>query len=211
MEKLLSIAILAMILFIGCKKEQLNSTETPSQSDPLTRTEMNDHLRTSIEKNGVFHWSSVDAHFNWSAGMHSDSLFAIGYQPTGTVDLNSKIHTINIEDPTWKAVRTNILEMILEGEKKLHQAEKIEDLLPQGMPNVLPTMAVRITNKNTIEELTKMSEIRYVEPMGYSIPSMNPQQVSTRSSSGCDGSPSYNLNTSDYSTITPNVKKIMES
>ncbi len=207
MKKICTIAALAMILLIGCKKDQFQTTELPSQSDPLSKAEMNEHLRKSIEANGVFHWSSVDAKFNWSAGMQSDSIFAVGYQPAGTIDLESKIHEINIEDQTWKTVRTEILQVILEGEQELQAASTIEDLLPHGMPNVLPTMAVRITNQKTIERLMNMSEIRYVEPMGYSIPSMSPGQVSTRSSSGCNGSPSYNLNTSDYSTIAPNVKQ----
>lgn len=207
MKKILSIAFAAMILFVGCKKEEFKTDELPSQSDPLSKTEMNNYLRNSIEKNGVFHWSTVDANFNWSAGMQSDSIFAVGYQPNGTTDLISKIHQINIEDPTWKAVRTDLLNLILEGEKELQAAKTIEDLLPHGMPNVLPTMAIRITNKNTIEKLINMSEIRYVEPMGYTLPSMNTNQVSVRSSSGCDGSPSYNLNSNDYTTIAPNVKK----
>jgi serine protease len=207
MNKICTIALLATILFFGCKKDQLNTPDLSSQPDPLSTTEMNEHLRKSIETNGVFHWSTVDANFNWSAGMRSDSIFSIGYQPAGTTDLNSKIHSINIEDQTWKTVRTDILEMILEGEKENQAASTIEDLLPHGMPKVLPTMAVRITNKNTIEKLMEMSEIRYVEPMGYSIPSMSPNQVSVRSGSGCDGTPSYNLNTADYSTIAPNVKQ----
>jgi len=81
MKKLCTIAALAMILFVGCKKDQLQTTQITSQSDPLTPTEMNEHLRKSIEANGVFHWSTVDANFNWSAGMQSDSIFAVGYQP----------------------------------------------------------------------------------------------------------------------------------
>ena len=207
MNKICTIALLATILFFGCKKDQFNTPDLSSQPDPLSTTEMNEQLRKSIEANGVFHWSTVDANFNWSAGMRSDSIFSIGYQPAETTDLNSKIHSINIEDQTWKTVRTDILEMILEGEKENQAASTIEDLLPHGMPKVLPTMAVRITNKNTIEKLMEMSEIRYVEPMGYSIPSMSPNQVSVRSGSGCDGTPSYNLNTADYSTIAPNVKQ----
>lgn len=207
MIKYLSIAALAMILLFGCTKDTLTETsEITKSSDPLTTAEMNDYLNSSIESSGVFNWSTVDAHFIWSAAMQSDSIFALGYQPTGIVDLDSKIHTIDIESSDWLKVRRDLLEMILEGEKEIGAAEKINDLLPHGKPNILPTMALRITNEKTIERLKEMDEVRYLEPMGYSIPSMY-QQAAIRSNSGCNGSPSYNLNSGDYNTIAPNVKQ----
>ena len=210
MRKQITLTALVIFFLFGCQKDQISTESLIQKGDPLTRSEMNEHLNNSISKNGVFHWSTVDAHFVWSAGMQSDSLFAIGYQTTETTDLNSIIHEINIEDAEWVKVRDEVLALILAGEQKLQTAEKTDDLLPFGLPEVLPTMTVKITNEETIAQLRAMKEIRYVEPMGYSIPSMSENgetQVSNRSSSGCDGSPSYNLNTADYSTIAPNVKR----
>lgn len=198
------IATLAMIFFLGCTQEKLDTTELTKSSDPLSTTEMNEHIEKSIKENGVFHWSSVDADFVWSAGIQSDSTFGIGYQLADTEDLQSIIHTIDIETPEWQSVRNNLLQLVLDGEQK---AEKFEDLLPLGFPKVLPTMMVHISNKATIEQLLELPEVRYVEPMSYSIPSMS-QAAATRSSSGCDnGPPNYNLNTADYTTIAPYVKR----
>ena len=206
MIKHLAIAALAIMLFFGCAKDQLSKENLSNSQDPIDRTEMDEFLENSIKENGVFHWSSVDANFVWSAGMHADSLFGIGYQLPSTENLQKTIHEVNIESQEWLKVRNDLLQMVLDGEKTTGTATKVEDLLPHGYPKILPTMVLRITNKNTIEKLLLMKKVRYVEPMSYAIPSML-QATATRSNSGCNGSPSYNLNTNDYSTISPNVKR----
>lgn len=206
MKKQLSVAVLAILLFIGCSKDRMTSQETENLSDPVPKSEMNDHIQNSIDKNGVFYWSSVDPNFIWSAGMHADSLFGIGYQTLETEDLKSTIHEIDIKEQDWKKVQADLLNLVLEGEKELGQAKKVEDLLPYGYPKILPTMVLRITNPNTIERLSSMTEVRYIEPMSFSIPSMS-QQAATRSSSGCESSPNYNINSADYDVIAPNVKR----
>lgn len=203
------LALMVLLLFLGCAKEQIEK-ENPdllnNPTDPLAKSEMNEQIEASIRRNGVFHWSEVDDHFLWSAAMQSDSTFALGYQTEGTTDLKSTIHRVNIESTDWIAVRSDILAIILEGEQKINPETELEDLLPYGMPEVLPTMAVRITNFETVKLLRAKPEIiRYLESMSYDIPSMT--QASGRSSSGCSGAPDYNINSSDYTTITPNVKQ----
>ena len=206
MRNPLPLVLLALFGLLGCAKEQIAPTQTFTQSDPLSKTELNEKIKSLIERNGVFHWSSVNDHFLWSAGMQSDSLFALGYQIRGTADLKSTIHQIDIESATWMNVKEEILNMILEGEQQFDPNIEIKDLLPMGMPHVIPTMAVRITNFETIKRLRAMPEIiRYLESMTYEIPSM--VQAGNRSSSGCEGAPNYNINSADYSTISPNVKQ----
>ncbi len=207
MRNPLALSLLVLFLIVGCAKEDITKSPTFQNSgDPLSKAELNDFIENSIERNGTFHWSSVDDHFLWSAAMQSDSLFAIGYQTRGTDDLNSKIHQINIESTAWVEIREEILNIILEGEQKIDPTITMEDLLPHGLPKVLPSMAVRISNFETVERLRMMPEvIRYFESMSYSLPSMVSSQG--RSSSGCDGDPDYNINSGDFTTITPNVKR----
>ena len=208
MRNLLTLAVMATLLCFGCSKENLEVKELPQNSDPLTKSEMNEHLESSIQKNGVFHWSTVDPHFIWSAGMQSDSIFGIGYQLESTNDIKDIIHTIDIESTDWKNIRQQIFEIVLEGEREIGAVEKIEDLLPFGYPEVLPNFLIKITNQKTVEKLLTLNIIRYVEPTGYSIPSMeSSQQVSLRSGSGCNGGPSNNINQNDYNVLSPNVKR----
>ncbi len=206
MRRILPIALMALTLLLGCAKEQIDKNTPENSTDPVSKSALNSQIRTSIERNGVFRWSSVTDHFLWSAGMQSDSLFALGYQIEGTTDLKSKIHQINIESTDWVDTRDQVLNIILEGEKIYTPDITIEELLPYGMPKVLPTMAVRITNLETIERLRAMPEVvRYLESMSYEIPSMT--AAAGRSSSGCDGDPDYNINSGDYTTISPYVKR----
>lgn len=206
MRNPLALSLLAFFLIVGCAKEKITTQTFENSSDPLTKAELNESIESSIKRNGVFHWSSVSDHFLWSAGMQSDSIFAIGYQTRGTSDLKSSIHQINIKSTEWIEIRDEILKLILEGEQKFNPDLNVEDLLPFGMPEVLPTMAVKISNQETIERLRAMPDVvRYLESMSYEIPSMT---VSAgRSSSGCNGSPDYNINDADYTTISPNVKQ----
>ena len=199
------LVLLALFTLLGCSKEKIETAAAQNSTDPLTQTEMNEKIEASIQRNGVFRWSSVNDHFLWSAGMQSDSIFAIGYQTRGTSNLKSTIHQINIESTAWVDVRNEIFNLILEGERKFTPDITVEELLPFGMPEVLPTLAVKITSFETIKRLRAMPEvIRYLESMSYDIPSM---QATGRSSSGCDGAPDYNMNTADYTTISPNVKQ----
>jgi len=155
MKKLFPLALLALVLILGCaKEEQLSTTQQfENATDPLSQTELNETIKSSIERNGIFYWSGVDDHFLWSAGMQSDSLFAVGYQTEGTSDLQSRIHQVNIESTDWIDTRDEILNLILEGEQKFNPEAKVEDLLPFGYPEVLPTMTVKITSLETIKRL----------------------------------------------------------
>ncbi len=206
MRNSLPLVLLALVFLYGCAKESVTPDRSNGESDPISAAEMNDHIRSSIEQNGIFYWSSVSDHFLWSAGMQSDSIFALGYQTQGTQNIEETIHEIDIESTEWKNIRTELLDLVLEGEKALGLDYTVEDLLPYGMPEVLPTMAVRITNPATISQLREMKEVRYLESMSYSIPSMS-DVASDRSDSGCESDPNYNINSGDYSTISPNVKQ----
>lgn len=208
MRNLTPIALLMLVLLLGCAKEQIETKEETQKhsNDPLTEADMNQQIESILEDRGLFRWSDVDDHFLWSAAMQSDSIFALGYQLESSTDLNSTIHQIDIESTEWVETRDDLLDFILDGERAANPEMTREDLLPYGMPNVLPTMAVRITNIETVKALRANTKVvRYLESMSYSLPSM--KATPGRSSSGCNGSPNYNINSADYTTISPNVKQ----
>lgn len=186
---------------VSCKKEEV---ENPS--DIMSTNDINSHLYREVEKQGVYNWSTASDELLWSAGMQSDSIFAIGYQPASFVDINSRMHDLNIESSEWIQVRDEILEFILIEEQKLNPNKTIEDLLPFGYPTVVPSMAVYLTSFEAVQKLRVMGTIRYFEPMGYELPPLN-ANTNDRSSSGCGGSPDYGLNPLDYETIVPGIKQ----
>lgn len=197
-------ALALALLIFSCSKDQNDNQLSLEQSEPLSKSEINHHIQTSLEKNGIFNWNSVDDHFLWSAAMQSDSIFSIGYQPVGFENLDDLIHEVDIKSSEWTEAQQTVLDLILEGEKAVKPDATQASILPFGLPQVIPSMAVIITNPETVARLRQMEEVRYLESMGYTLPSMS---LSGRSSSGCSGSPSYNLNSADYTTISPNVKQ----
>ena len=205
MLKNLSLIIAVTALLVSCAKKEEELSLNIRQDAPMSVEKINETIRSSIENNGIYHWSTASDELLWSAGMQSDSIFAIGYQPADFSNIEERIHQVDINTPEWQTAKNKVLNLILEEEQQFFPNLKVEDLLPFGQPEVLPTLAVRITNANTIARLRELDELRYLESMGYELNVIN--QV-LRSDSGCGGAnPDYNLNTNDYQTISPNVKQ----
>ena len=204
MTKLLPLC--ALLLCFGCAKE--TAVFTPiDQADPIDRTDINQRLYEALEKQGTYNWAQADDELLWSAGMQSDSIFALGYQPAGFTNIESQMHRIDLNSAQWQAPLNALLQDILTGEQALDPTLTRTDLLPMGPPRGTPSLSVRITNAETIQRLRTRAEVRYLEPMGYELPPIG-GQVSVRSSSGCGGAvPNYNLNPADYQNIAPNVKQ----
>jgi hypothetical protein len=192
---------LLAITAVSCKKE---TVENPSEL--MSVNDLNSQLYREVEKQGVYNWSTASDNMLWSAGMQSDSIFAIGYQPELFENINEQMHTINIESKEWIAVRDEILNFILEEEQKLDPNKTMDDLLPFGYPNVVPSMAVYMTSYEAVQKLRAMGTIRYFEPMGYALPPLNANS-NDRSAAGCGVSPDYGLNPDDYETILPSAKQ----
>ena len=62
-------------------------------------------------------------------------------------------------------------------------------------------MDVRIFSQRIIEALLKMPEVRYLEPMGYTL-----GEIEQRSDSGCDVQAASSIPSADYTTTAPSVK-----
>ena len=205
MYKFLPLLLLLVVAFSSCEIDDLANNETPTEQ-LLSRDQINQTLYQEIERNGTYNWSVASDELLWSAAMQSDSIFAIGFQPAGFQNIETEMHRIDLNAADWQAAQEQILQLILDGERAIGAATTREDLLPLGEAEVLPNMAVHFTNPATVGRLRVMSEVRYLEAMGYELPALNAPAIG-RSDSGCGSSPNYNLNAADYTTIAPNVKQ----
>ena len=198
------IPLFGLVVLFGCAKE---ATDALLPDTPLPVGEINQTLYDALERQGRYHWDQADAALLWSAAMRSDSVFAVGYQPEGFTDLDSRMHQIDLNGAEWVAAREAVLELVLEGERALDPTVTRADLLPFGEPTGTPSLAIRFTNPATVARLRARAEVRYLEPMGYELPPLE-RTVSTRSGSGCGGAvPDYHLNPADYTTIAPATKQ----
>ena len=194
---------LLLVLTFGCAKEALTPTDTTTL---LPSSEINRQLYAALERQGTYHWAQADDALLWSAAMRSDSVLAIGYQPAGFADIETRMHQLDLGATDWLAAKEAVLDLVLAGERAIEPGTSRTDLLPLGEPRHTPSLAVRLTNPATIALLRGLPEVRYVEPMGYELPPLNAPVE--RSSSGCGSAvPNYNINPADYSTIAPAVKQ----
>lgn len=193
-------------LIIGmtsCQKEKMISAEQP---DLLTTSEIDGQLYREIETNGIYNWSNASDQLLWSAAMQSDSIFAIGYQPTGFTNIEEQMHLIDIQQPAWIEMQESILDLVLTEEQKHNTEITKEDLLPFGLPQKLPTLAVYMSSFEAVKKLRNLPGVRYFEPMGYELPPIYFPN-NDRSSSGCGVSPDYDIDAADYTTIAPLAKQ----
>lgn len=198
-------ACLATFLFFGCGQDQLTEEPSDQIGDKLaSKAEIDQHIRSVMDRDGIYNWKYAPNSILYSAAMQSDSMFAIGYQLSADDDLENTIHEIDIQSDKWQTKLDELLNLILEGEQVYHADYTVDNLLPVGAPKVLPSLTVRITNPATIEKLRNRDDIRYFEAMGYVL---EPDNAVERSSSGCGASPNYSINSSDYTTISPYTKR----
>ncbi len=206
MKKFTTLTLLAALLIAACSKERPAAISQDFSKSVIPREKIVQTVEQSLRQGKVFNWADADDQLLWSAGMVSDSFFAIGYQIKGIQDFKAVIKDINIHDPQWTAAKDKILQVILEGEQKLNPSKKltVNDLLPFGQPKVLPNFTVRITNPETITKLRHMDEVRYVEASGFNL---QDGRTVERSNSGCGSTgPASYIYPADYSTYAPYVK-----
>ncbi len=194
----------ASLLLFSCAKERMPISEEAQKDQLVTKTEIDQHIRTVMNRDGIYDWKHAPDAILYSAAMRSDSIFAIGYQTSTADDLENNIHLIDINSPEWLNSRDKVLTLILKNEQAVNPETTLLDILPNGYPDFFPSIEVRITNPTTISALRELDEIRYLESISYVLA---PDNAVERSSSGCGVSPNYNLNTSDYTNIAPGTKR----
>jgi len=197
------IAIFAVLgIFItSCAKEPKLETKEISL---VSKEEIKKMVEAELSNGEIFHWTSASDEVVWSAGMLSDSVFAIGYTPDPNFDFEKNIHTIDLKDPLWEKARKGFEEYILKYEEKARGKKlTIEDISPFGIDDKMPHIIVQLTSKELIADLRAEPKIRFVEPLGFNF---EDDAIKVRSGQGCNGSPDWNINGYDYTTESPGTK-----
>lgn len=180
-------------LIISCSKE---SIAPPSDQDQLVSFEdIRDLVEGQLAQGQIFHWTEASDEVIYSAGMHSDSVFSIGYTINRDFDMKNKIHEVDINQPNWLKAKSDILALIA-------SSQGSEVLFPHGQEEYFPQLIVQLTDVKTISALRNHELVRYVEPLGFSI---EDNAIRQRSNSGCSGDSDYNID-NDYRNVAPGVK-----
>ncbi len=209
MKKVFALAMLAGVI-VSCKKDLKEQQLEEQKVEPIISiADINAFIKQKLEATGKFEWTTASDEMIWSALQHSDKIAAVGYKPVGETDIDSKLHSININDATWTAAKDNILKIILTEEVKGNK-----DLQKSNMQvwpeEFLPVVDVEIRSLATIKKLRASNLLRYVEPMGYEPSTMEQQAngIGLESSSGCGGNVADNtlVNNVHYTVASPNTK-----
>lgn len=203
--KKLSILFLSTFLIFSCAKDDQNN-EDVSLQELVSIDDIKIAVEAELAIGKVFYWKNANDRFLWSAGMHSDSIFSIGYTVGASFDAESQMQNVDLKSENWKHAKNEVLKLILEKESITRNNPKLsaEDLMPYGEEEFFPHLIVQLTNQELISELRKSDYVRFVEPLGFSLEDHYAKQ---RSNEGCGGSPDYNINGADYTTITPSTKR----
>mgnify|MGYP003594007748 FL=1 len=150
MRKYYLFALLGMLFFAACKKTSV-STEDTTMVEKLSSVQIDAFIKQTIESKHKFEWSSADDQMLWSALQESDKIMSVGYKPAD-VSLNSiKLEEININDAAWKAARRQVIDLIINEEKKSGK-DVSEATIIQWEENVLPVIDITVEQFSTVEE-----------------------------------------------------------
>lgn len=201
--KKLVIYLSIALWFASCSTE-VEYTEPIQQEPNLTQEQIDAFIQKSLSQGIIFDWTTADPDMIHSALLHSDQILAVGYQIEGVlakdvIGLTDKLST------DWLSKRDEILDFILENERKTRAKNDLtlDDILPFGLDDEIPTISIAVTSLETVKALADRNDIRYTEPMGYEM-----KEELLKSSSGCDGSPNYSINSADYTTTSSYNAKI---
>jgi len=187
-------ALCSIAIVFSCTQEQ----ELSETQKDYTLQELKSMVESSLERGKTFDWREQDNSVIYSAGMLSDSVFSIGYTVSAEFDIENSIHTIDLSSSEWLKAKNEVEELILSYARLQNPSINMRDLQPQGEVEHFPQIVAHLTNEKLIEALRKHPNVRFVEPIGFSISDF---YIADRSSSGCNGDPNYNINSNDYTEV----------
>jgi subtilisin family serine protease len=202
--KRITLYFCAMLLLASCAKNIPTAEEIKNPEEVKSIAQIDQFIKTTLQQNNKFEWSSADDETIWSALMQSDNIASVGFKPSSINSADLQYDQIDLNSNAWKEAKQAVLQIVFAEESKTNTALKIneQEIWPEY---TLPVVDVMIKNFSTIKKLRASNLIRYVEPMGYSVQVANPNG---RSSSGCDGNGATAglVAGTDYTTVSPNAK-----
>lgn len=188
MKRLLPFFLVIFVFSCNKQDDEFNPHSKPEQElTILTPQEINKYINNSIQKNGSFSWTDAEEFVLWSAIVNGNNILTIGY---GSEDYSNLKSTNNLD------IKNEILTQTRELEKG--NLKKDSDVLLFDDP-VLNVIDVTVKDMNTLTELLKNQNIRFLEPPAYLYFEAEGQLKSTK---GCDKNAQY-VSTADYRSISP--------
>ena len=196
------LACIVALMAISCGDELTSIVE--EKKTEYTFEDLKDLVVKDLEQGKTFDWREQETEVIHSAGMLSDSIFSIGYTIDENFDIEGKMHQIDVKSEEWKSAREVLEALIVEMESEARGEDvTMRDLRPFGEVNYFPQIIISTASMELLKALRAHNLVRFVEPIGFSI---SDSYIANRSGSGCGGDPDYNLNSNDYTVVSPSGK-----
>ena len=164
MKKIITFSLLSgLLIFNACKKSVTTSTEANPVA--ITPDKIDAFIRTQLQTEHKFEWSTASDEMIWSALEQSDHILSVGYQPAGETNVSDRLASIDINSIKWKTAKLQVLSLILKEEARTNAKLSI-DKLEEWPEFVLPVMDIKVMNLSTVKALRASKLVRYAEPMG---------------------------------------------
>ncbi len=209
MKKSLLPAMILAIMAYGCRTDH----EEQLQIDPLVQTphysltRVNQSAYEVLTRDGEFHWDQLSSEEVSSALTHNDSTLVVGFKPASFVNVNERLHEIDITSQEWVDAKTKVINNIDEILNALDVNQSAQDLIVMEH-ETLPFIKIKTYQVAVIERLREMKEVRYAEPNSFTYDDSDIKSNNNRitSDSGCDVSPAGSIPSADYVTVAPGSK-----
>ena len=177
------------------------SHECAAQTDklmPISSSKLSSIIKSSVKKQkSVYRWNQADEHTLWSAGIQTDSLYSIGFQPSEAPINFVKISQFDLTDETWQQSKYKLINTIREHFQSKHGSRYQEaDIFPYGIQNRLPYVNAKIFDAELLSKIRALPTTSFIDVM------TTAPIEKTYKSAGC-GDVSASLNTADYSATSP--------
>jgi serine protease len=192
----------AIFTLNSCSKKN-DAPQSPI--DTYTNDQIDQFIESKIkENNTVFHWDWASDDMLWSAIQNTTQIVAVGYKPENASEEDAHIFNAT-KDQDWKVAKQQVVDMILDSEKKIQAADYFDGFVMGNDLDHLNAFYIKIKNIETLKALRASKKVRYVYAPDYAL---EDHKAGNRSGSGCDGySPEPLVAGTDYTTITPGCKQ----
>ncbi|NLR82421.1 S8 family peptidase [Chitinophaga eiseniae] len=216
-SNLLMTGVMCLALF-SCRKNESAQTGTISnEKNPVAavpKSAINRFIREKLVDSGYFKWDMAGNDIAWSALVQGDSILSVGYQPADFNDLSHNIHAIDLNSASWKEAKQQVINLIVENEKKDNPALTEKEVVVLSRTK-LPSINVKVSRMATLKSLRNSKLVRYAEPIGYGVymagkvPDGKVGVESTLLNFGCGSNTAEPglVAGADYTNITPGAKQ----
>ncbi len=178
------------------------------EEEEISRASLDQTINSLLNQNGEFDWSSVSSSHIATALQEEEAILTIGYQPNGFRRLPDVIHEIDIKSAPWVAAKEAIINDLITAYRERGTTVKREEFVIMDH-ETLPYIKVVTADAFIVERVRNSPFVRYAEPTTYTFREVGsidiPDNGSGRieSGSGCGNNGPDNINSADFSTISP--------